>query len=70
VTFGCNLLCVLSYLEQTVEFDRRDDRNQPHQGYYLALSLQEGGGPLQGPSPSCASSQTFAATSASASSSG
>lgn len=48
VTFGCPLTCVLSYLEQTVEFDRRDDRFEPRRGYYLALSLQEGGGPLGG----------------------
>lgn len=38
----------LSYLEQTIEWDRRDDRMEPRQGFYAALSIQEGGGPLQG----------------------
>jgi translocation and assembly module TamA len=48
VTFGCPSPCIVSYLEQTIEYDRRDDRTEPRSGYYLALSLQEGGGPLQG----------------------
>ncbi|MFZ5470361.1 MAG: BamA/OMP85 family outer membrane protein, partial [Myxococcota bacterium] len=48
VTFGCPTLCVLSYLEQTIELDRRDDRLEPRRGYLLAFSLQEGGGPLGG----------------------
>ncbi|MBI3182384.1 MAG: BamA/TamA family outer membrane protein [Myxococcales bacterium] len=43
--FGCELDCVLSYFEQTIELDRRDDKYEPRSGYYLALSLQEGGGP-------------------------
>ena len=38
----------LSYLEQVIEWDRRDDRTEPHRGFYLALALQEGGGPLGG----------------------
>ena len=41
-TYGCPLTCVLAYLEQTIELDRRDDRNEPRNGFYLALSLQEG----------------------------
>ncbi|MHB8878093.1 MAG: autotransporter assembly complex protein TamA [Myxococcaceae bacterium] len=45
VTFGCPSPCVLAYLEQTVELDRRDDRVAPREGYYIGLSLQEGGGP-------------------------
>ncbi len=46
--FGCPNTCIVSYLEQTVEYDRRDDRLEPRSGTYLALSLQEGGGPLGG----------------------
>ncbi len=46
--FGCPQNCVLSYAEQLVEWDMRDDRQEPHRGYYLALSLQEGGGLLGG----------------------
>lgn len=42
----CNI--ALSYLEQTIEWDRRDDPAEPRAGFYAALSLQEGGGPLQG----------------------
>jgi translocation and assembly module TamA len=41
-------LISVSYLEQTAEWDRRDDPIAPKEGYYTALSLQEGGGPLQG----------------------
>ncbi len=39
---------MLSYAEELVEWDMRDDRQEPHRGYYLALSLQEGGGILGG----------------------
>ena len=46
--FGCPDNCVLSYAEQLVEWDMRDDRQEPHRGSYLALSLQEGGGILGG----------------------
>ncbi|MBX5481896.1 MAG: BamA/TamA family outer membrane protein [Myxococcaceae bacterium] len=46
--FGCERACVLSYLEQRAAIDRRDDPQEPHRGYYLALSVQEGGGPLGG----------------------
>lgn len=35
----------LSYLEQVVQWDRRDSRLEPRRGFYAALSLQEGGGP-------------------------
>ncbi len=38
----------LSYLEQTIEWDRRDDPAEPRAGFYAALSLQEGGFLLQG----------------------
>lgn len=40
--------CFLSYLEQTVEWDRRNDRQDPRRGFYAAISVQEGGGPLGG----------------------
>ncbi|BDG04788.1 BamA/TamA family outer membrane protein [Anaeromyxobacter oryzae] len=46
--FGCPTNCVLSYAEEVVEWDQRDDRQEPRRGYYLALSLQEGGGILGG----------------------
>ncbi len=46
--FGCPENCVLSYAEELVEWDERDDRQEPHRGYYTALSLQEGGGVLGG----------------------
>jgi len=43
---GCGLTCVLHDLEQTVAWDRRDDVLEPHDGWYLALSTQEGGNTL------------------------
>ncbi len=43
---GCGI--ELSYLEATVEWDRRDDKTEPRNGYYAALSVQGGGGPLFG----------------------
>lgn len=46
--FGCPAVCAVSYLEQTVEWDRRDSRLEPKTGTYFALSLQEGGGPVGG----------------------
>jgi translocation and assembly module TamA len=45
-TDPCNIL--LSYLEEIVTWDRRDNPLEPHEGHYLTLSLQQGGGPLQG----------------------
>lgn len=41
--FGCPLTCIISYLDQTIEWDRRDSKLEPKEGWYLALSLQEGG---------------------------
>ncbi|HEX8436656.1 BamA/TamA family outer membrane protein [Archangium sp.] len=38
----------VSYLEQVLEWDQRNDPIAPSNGYYTTLSLQEGGGPLQG----------------------
>ena len=46
--FGCPEVCVLSYLEQRIEWDKRNDAQEPKTGYLLALSLQEGGGLLGG----------------------
>jgi translocation and assembly module TamA len=51
--YGCeagevNCVIVLSYLEQAIVWDRRDDFVNPRKGFYLALTLQEGGGPLGG----------------------
>jgi translocation and assembly module TamA len=51
LTFGCTgdpCNVFLSYLEEIIEWDRRDNPLEPRRGYYLALSLQEGGGPLGG----------------------
>jgi translocation and assembly module TamA len=38
----------LSFLEQTATWDRRDHPLEPRAGFFLSLSLQEGGGPLGG----------------------
>lgn len=46
--FDCPKTCVISYLEQTFEFDRRDSRTEPTEGFLLGLGFQEGGGPLGG----------------------
>jgi translocation and assembly module TamA len=53
LTLGCprgepECTVALSYLEQTLEWDRRNDPLSPSRGYFFALSLQEAGGPLQG----------------------
>ncbi|MHB1845873.1 MAG: BamA/OMP85 family outer membrane protein [Deltaproteobacteria bacterium] len=40
--------CVLSYLEQSIVWDGRDDPLEPRRGLFASLSLQEGGGPLGG----------------------
>jgi translocation and assembly module TamA len=45
---GCaTTLCTIyvAYLEQTIEWDRRQTAIEPKKGYYFALSLQEAGGP-------------------------
>jgi translocation and assembly module TamA len=39
---------VLSFLEQTIAWDKRSSPLEPRRGHYLSLGLQEGGGPLQG----------------------
>jgi len=38
----------LSYLEEVITWDRRDDTLEPRRGFYASLSLQQGGGPLLG----------------------
>ena len=46
LTLGCEedpCFVLLSYLEQIVTWDTRDDPLQPRRGRYLSLSLQEGG---------------------------
>jgi translocation and assembly module TamA len=53
LTLGCHTtsgscLVWLSYLEETVTWDHRDKPLEPRQGFYASVSLQQGGGPLQG----------------------
>lgn len=53
LTLGCHTsgescFVWLSYLEEVITWDRRDDALEPREGFYASLSLQEGGGPLQG----------------------
>jgi translocation and assembly module TamA len=57
LAFGCPSTCLLSFVEAQLEWDRRmraaagglrPDSVDPAAGYYLALSLQYGGGPLGG----------------------
>jgi translocation and assembly module TamA len=53
LTLGCETadnrcLVWLSYLEQSAIWDRRDNPLEPRRGFYLGMSVQEGGGPLQG----------------------
>ncbi len=45
-TTGCTI--ALSYLEQLITYDRRDDVAEPRSGYFLALGLQEAGSVLLG----------------------
>jgi translocation and assembly module TamA len=53
LTLGCHATgssCFvwLSYLEEVVTWDRRDNAVEPRRGFYGSLELQQGGGPLQG----------------------
>ena len=55
LAYGCNLspenpVCYvfLSYLELIIEWDRRDDKLEPRNGWFLSLGIQQGGGPLGG----------------------
>ncbi|MBX7115075.1 MAG: BamA/TamA family outer membrane protein [Myxococcaceae bacterium] len=45
---GCTAPCPLSYLEETIEYDRRDKPLEPREGYYASISFQQGGGVLGG----------------------
>ena len=53
--FGCRATCALSYLEQAIAFDLRDDRLEPKSGYYLGVAVQGGAAPSAGASTTCAS---------------
>jgi translocation and assembly module TamA len=51
IALGCDAdpcFITLSFLEQSVTWDRRDRPLEPRVGYWLGLSLQQGGGPLGG----------------------
>ena len=53
LTLGCNTtsdhcLVLLSYIEELITWDRRDNPLEPRRGFYASLSLQQGGGPLGG----------------------
>src|SRR4029077_7319597 len=55
LAYGCNLtptdpVCYvfLSYLEISFEWDNRDDRLEPRNGWLAALGIQQGGGGLGG----------------------
>jgi translocation and assembly module TamA len=53
LTLGCqttsqSCFVWLSYLEEAISWDRRDDPLEPRRGYYASLDLQQGGGPLGG----------------------
>ncbi|GMT98333.1 hypothetical protein KH5H1_24520 [Corallococcus caeni] len=53
IILGCNdpsgkCDVALSFLEVAFAWDRRDDRTEPRDGYYAALSVQKGGGPFFG----------------------
>jgi translocation and assembly module TamA len=51
LALGCTddpCFVLLSYLEQVASWDRRDHPLEPRRGFFLSLSLQQGGGPLGG----------------------
>jgi translocation and assembly module TamA len=55
LAYGCNLtpedpVCYqfLSFLELVIEWDRRDDKLEPRNGWFLSLGIQRGGGFLGG----------------------
>jgi translocation and assembly module TamA len=47
-TQSTNCFVTLSYLEQAIVWDRRDNPVEPRKGYYISLNFQEGGGLLRG----------------------
>ena len=53
LTLGCqttsgSCTVLLSYIEEVLTWDHRDKPLEPRNGFYTSLSLQQGGGPLQG----------------------
>ncbi len=55
LAYGCNLtpqdpVCyqILSFLELLIEWDKRDDKLEPRNGWFLSLAIQRGGGFLGG----------------------
>ncbi len=55
LAYGCNLspdnpVCYvfLSYLELVIEWDKRDDKLEPRNGWFLSMGIQQGGGFLGG----------------------
>jgi translocation and assembly module TamA len=55
LAYGCNLgpgedtcYVTLSFLELVVEWDRRDDKLEPRNGWYMSFGVQRGGGILGG----------------------
>ena len=53
LTLGCqttsgSCTVYLSYIEEVLTWDHRDKPLEPRNGFYTSLSLQQGGGPLQG----------------------
>ena len=47
LSLSCQV-CVLSYLEQTLVWDGRNDKTEPSSGFFAQLDIQEAGGPLGG----------------------
>lgn len=45
---GCREPCPLSYVEETIEYDRRDNLLEPREGFYASVAFQQGGGVLGG----------------------
>ncbi len=53
LTLGCqttsgSCTIFLSYIEEVLTWDHRDKPLEPRNGFFTSLSLQQGGGPLQG----------------------
>lgn len=48
LAYGCPEPCRLSYFEQFLQWDRRDNPVEPMRGYALGLRVREEGGPLGG----------------------
>jgi Outer membrane protein/protective antigen OMA87 len=55
LAYGCNLspesptcYVFLSYLELLIEWDKRDDKLEPRNGWFISLGIQQGGGWLGG----------------------